>query len=166
MDESTQYWLALTRLDGLGVRGAHKLIEHYGSPRAVYMSSLTELESCGIPAHVAQAIFAQTGLKEADKEMAAAAKVGCQLLAYDSRDYPPLLRQIPDGPLVLYVRGDVSVLSRHAVAIVGTRRPSAYGSQVAHRLAHDLAERQVVIVSGLARGVDSAAHRGARKSVV
>lgn len=161
MDESTQYWLALTRLDGLGVRGAHKLIEHYGSPRAVYMSSLTELESCGIPAHVAQAIFAQTGLKEADKEMAAAAKVGCQLLAYDSRDYPPLLRQIPDGPLVLYVRGDVSVLSRHAVAIVGTRRPSAYGSQVAHRLAHDLAERQVVIVSGLARGVDSAAHRGA-----
>jgi len=161
MDESTQYWLALTRLDGLGVRGAHKLIEHYGSPRAVYMSSLTELESCGIPAHVAQAIFAQTGLKEADKEMAAAAKAECQLLAYDSRDYPPLLRQIPDAPLVLYIRGDVSVLSRHAVAIVGTRRPSAYGSQVAHRLAHDLAERQVVIVSGLARGVDSAAHRGA-----
>ena len=161
MDESTQYWLALTCLEGLGVRGAHKLIEHYGSPRAVYMSSLTELESCGIPAPVAQAIFAQTGLKEADKEMAAAAKADCQLLAYDSRDYPPLLRQIPDGPLVLYVRGDVTVLSRHAVAIVGTRRPTAYGSQVAHRLAHDLADRQVVIVSGLARGVDSAAHRGA-----
>ncbi len=160
-DENAPYWLALTRLEGLGVRGAHRLIEHYGSPRAVYMSSLTELESCGIPAHVAQAIFAQTGLKEAEKEMEAAAKAGCRLLVYDSRDYPPLLRQIPDAPLVLYVRGDVTVLSRHAVAVVGTRRPSAYGSQVAHRLARDLAERQLVIVSGLARGVDSCAHRGA-----
>jgi len=160
-DESIQYWLALTRLEGLGVRGAHKLIEHCGSPRAVYMSSLTELESCGIRAHVARAIFAQTGLKEAEKEMEAATHARCQLLAYDSRDYPPLLRQIPDAPLVLYVRGDVQVLSQHAVAIVGTRRPSAYGSQVAHRLAHDLAQRQLVIVSGLARGIDSAAHRGA-----
>jgi DNA processing protein len=164
MDESTQYWLALTRLEGLGVRGAHKLIEHFGSARAAYMASLTELESCGIPAPVAQAIFAQTGLKDAEKEMAAAAKVQCQLLAYDSRDYPPLLREIPDAPLVLYVRGDVKVLSQHAVAIVGTRRPTAYGSQVAHRLAHDLAERQVVIVSGMARGIDSAAHRGALES--
>ena len=72
-----------------------------------------------------------------------------------------MLKQISDPPLVLYVRGNAKVLSQHAVAIVGTRRPTAYGSQVAHRLAHDLAERQLVIVSGMARGVDSAAHHGA-----
>src|ERR1019366_4761255 len=60
-----------------------------------------------------------------------------------------------------YVRGDVKILSQYAVAMVGSRRPSAYGSSVAHRLAHDLVQRQLVLVSGLARGIDSAAHRGA-----
>jgi DNA processing protein len=160
-EDDVQYWLALTRIEGLGVRGAHKLIEHFGSPRAAYIASLTELESCGIPAPVAQAIFAQVGLKEAEKELEAAAKAPCQLLTFACDDYPPLLKQISVPPLVLYVRGNAKVLSQHAVAIVGARRPTAYGSQVAHRLAHDLAERQLVIVSGMARGVDSAAHHGA-----
>ena len=161
VDENLQYWLGLTYVDGLGVRGAQSLLVHFGSPQALYMASLTELESCGLPAHVAQAIFAQSGLKEAEREIEAAAKTGCRLLPQGSDEYPPLLRQIPDPPLVLYVRGDASLLSQHAVAIVGTRRPSAYGSQVGHRLARDLAERRLVIVSGLARGVDSTAHRGA-----
>ncbi len=160
-DENTQFWLGLTKLEGLGVRGAHRLVEHFGSPQAAYMASLTELESCGIPARVAQSIFAQAGLKEAARDLEASAKTGCQVVAYASDDYPPRLKQIPDPPLVLYVRGDVKVLSRHAVAIVGTRRPTAYGGQVAQRLARDLAQRQLVIVSGLARGIDSAAHRGA-----
>lgn len=82
-------------------------------------------------------------------------------MAPSTEDYPPLLRQIADPPLALYTQGDASRLSHHAVAMVGTRRPSAYGSSVAHRLAGDLAQRQVVIVSGLARGIDSASHRGA-----
>lgn len=161
MDDNLQYWLALTRVDGLGVRGAQGLLERFGSPQAVYMASLTELESCGLAACVAQALFAQAGLKEAEKEIEEAAKAGCDLIAYGNDDYPPLLKQLPDPPLVLYVRGDAKLLSRHAVAIVGTRRPTAYGSQVGHRLARDLAERQLVIVSGLARGIDSTAHRGA-----
>ncbi len=160
-DNNLQYWLALTYVEGLGVRGAHRLIEHFRSPQAVYAASLTELESCGIPAPVAQAIFAQVGLKEAEKEVAAACRAECRLLAYDGEDYPPLLRQIADPPLVLYVRGDVKVLAQHSLAVVGTRKPSAYGSQVAHRLAADLAARQLVIVSGMARGIDSCAHRGA-----
>jgi DNA processing protein len=160
-NDQMTYWLGLARIEGLGIRSAHRLMDHFGSAQAAYMASLTELESCGIPARVAQSIFAQEGLKEAESELAAARKADCHLLSYDSEDYPPLLRQIPDAPLVLYVRGDVKVLSQCAVATVGTRKPSAYGSQVAHRLAHDLAERQVVIVSGLARGIDSCAHRGA-----
>jgi DNA processing protein len=161
MTETTQFWLALTRIDGLGVRGCHKLIEHFGSPQAAYMASLTELESCGVPARVAQAIFAQAALKDAEKEIQEISKADCDLIAYDSEEYPPLLKEIPDAPLLLYVRGDVKVLSQYAVAVVGSRRPSAYGSSVAHRLAHDLAQRQLVVVSGLARGVDSASHRGA-----
>jgi DNA processing protein len=161
MDESLHFWVGLTRIEGLGVRGAHRLIQHFGSPQAAYMASLTELESCGVPAHVAQAISAQAGLKEAEKEVREVAKADGRLIAADSEDYPPLLKQIPDAPLLLYVRGDARSLSQHAVAVVGTRRPSAYGSSVAHRLAHDLAQRQLVVISGLARGIDSAAHRGA-----
>ena len=161
MSETTPFWLALTRIDGLGIRGCHKLIQHFGSPQAAYMASLTELESCGVPARVAQAIFAQAALKDAEREIQEVAKADCELVAYDDGAYPPLLKQIPDAPLLLYVRGDVKVLSQYAVAVVGSRRPSAYGSSVAHRLAHDLAQRQLVVVSGLARGVDSAAHRGA-----
>ena len=160
-DEGLEYWLALSHVDGLGVRGAHKLIAHFGSPQAAYMSSLTELEGSGLPAVVCQAIFSQKGLKEAEKGIEAAVKADCRILSYDSEAYPPLLREIPDPPLVLYVRGSVEVLSKHSLAIVGTRHPSAYGLQVARRLARDLAERNLVVVSGLARGIDSAAHHGA-----
>ncbi len=161
MSETLPFWLALTRIEGLGVRGCHKLIEHFGSPQGAYMASLTELESCGIPTRAAQAIFAQGALQDAEKELEKAEKAGARLVTMESEDYPHQLKQIPDAPLVLYVRGDVKVLSQFAVAMVGTRRPSAYGSSVAHRLAHDLAERQLVVVSGLARGIDSASHRGA-----
>lgn len=161
VDEDILYWLGLTRVDGLGVRGAHHLMGRFGSPAAAYHASLTELESSGVPAAVAQAIFSQAGLQEADKEIEAAAKLDCELLTLASEAYPPLLKEIPDPPLVLYVRGDAKALSRHAVAVVGTRRPTAYGLQVARRLARDLAERQLVIVSGLARGIDSAGHHGA-----
>jgi DNA processing protein len=152
--------LGLTKLEGLGVRGAHRLVEHFGSAQGAYMASLTELESCGIPARVAQAIFAQAGLQEATRDLETSAQAGCQVVAYSSDDYPALLKQTPDPALVLYIRGDVKLLSQHAVGIVGTRRPTVYGSQVAQRLARDLAQRQLVIVSGLARGIDSAAHRG------
>jgi len=160
-DDSTLFWLALTRVEGLGTRGAHQLVQHFGSAPAVYMASLTELEACGLPASVAQAIFAQTGLKDATTDREAAAKAGARLVTYSDDDYPLLLKQIPDPPLVLYVRGDARVLSQHALAIVGTRKPTAYGQSVAHRLAGDLAQRGLVVVSGLARGIDSAAHHGA-----
>lgn len=161
MDDDRQYWLALTFIEGLGVRGTHKLLAHFGTPQAIYAAPLTELERCGTQSHSAQQIFAQAGLKEAEKEIAAADKAGSRVVCFAEGDYPPLLRQIADPPLVLYVKGDVKALASPAIAMVGTRRPTAYGSSVAHRLAADLASRQAVIVSGLARGIDSASHRGA-----
>ncbi|MGH9326609.1 MAG: DNA-processing protein DprA [Terriglobia bacterium] len=161
MDESVRYWLGLGRIQGLGVRGIHSLVRHFNSPERVYSASLTELEGCGLPGHVVRDISSRNGLAEAETEMEIASKLGVKLIAPSSAIYPPLLNQIADPPLALRVLGDVRVLSQHAVAIVGTRRPSAYGSSVAHRLAGDLAQRQVVIVSGLARGIDSASHRGA-----
>ena len=161
MDNNTLFWVGLSRIEGLGVRGVHKLVSHFGSPKAAYMAPLTELEASGLPAIVCHSVFSQAGLKEAEKEIEAAAKSGCQLIDYENLAYPSLLRQIADPPVVLYVKGDISALSGHCLAIVGSRRPSAYGLQVARRLARDLAERNLVIVSGLARGIDSAAHHGA-----
>ncbi|HEX5482342.1 MAG TPA: DNA-processing protein DprA [Terriglobia bacterium] len=161
MDQNLIYWMALGKVEGLGIRGVHSLVRRFGSPQAVYAASLPELESCGAPARVAQSVFARKGIPEAEKEISAAEKLGAKILAPPANDYPALLRQIPDPPLALYALGDISCLSRHAVAMVGTRRPSAYGSSTAHRLAGDLAQRQIVIVSGLARGIDSASHRGA-----
>lgn len=161
IDNDTLFWVGLSRIEGLGVRGIHKLVSHFGSPKAAYMAPLTELEGSGLPAIVCHSIFSQAGLKEAEKEIEAAAKCGCQLIDYQNLAYPSLLRQIADPPVVLYVKGDISALSGHCLAIVGSRRPSAYGLQVARRLARDLAERNLVIVSGLARGIDSAAHHGA-----
>ncbi|MGE5326894.1 MAG: DNA-processing protein DprA, partial [Deltaproteobacteria bacterium] len=133
MDESLVYWLGLTRIEGLGVRSAHKLINRFGSPHAAYMASLTELELAGLPAPVCQSIFAQAGLKDAEKEIEAAAKLGCQLYSYSDEVYPARLREIADPPLVLYVRGDVKALADISVGIVGTRKPSTYGLQVARR---------------------------------
>lgn len=161
MDNDSFYWLGLSRIQGLGVRGAHKLIGYFGSPKAAYMASLTELEGSGLSPTVCQSVFAQAGLKEAESEIDAATKAGCELVDYGNAAYPPLLKQIADPPLALYVKGDIHALSGHCLAIVGSRRPSAYGLQVARRLARDLAERSLVIASGLARGIDSAAHHGA-----
>ncbi|MGH7869344.1 MAG: DNA-processing protein DprA, partial [Candidatus Dormibacteraceae bacterium] len=161
MDDDRQYWLALTWVDGLGLRGTHKVLARFGTPQAIYAAPLTELECCGIQSRAAQQIFAQAGLKEAEKEIAESEKAACRVVCFPEDEYPPLLREIADPPLALYVKGDVKALSSPAIAMVGTRRPTAYGSSVAHRLAADLASRQAVIVSGLARGIDSAAHRGA-----
>jgi len=160
-DEDIACWLGLTRVEGLGVRGAHKLVERLGSARSVYGATLAQLEGCGLGAGVARALVGQEGLEWAATQPETAAKHGYRILVYGDESYPPRLKQIADPPLVLYVQGDASVLTGLAVAMVGTRRPSAYGSSVGHRLARELAERQLVIVSGLARGIDSACHRGA-----
>lgn len=161
MNEGIEYWLGLCCIPGLGTRGALKVISAFGSPERVYAASLTELESCGVPGNVARDIASQRGLAESAREVERAALLGFRIVVASSGEYPAVLRQIPDPPLALYVAGDVKAIANHAIAVVGTRRPTAYGSSVAHRLAADLAARQLTIVSGLARGVDSAAHRGA-----
>ncbi len=93
--------------------------------------------------------------------MAEVRRIGCHLMNWQEAGYPQRLLEIYDPPPLLYVRGDPQILNRHAIAIVGTRRPTPYGNQITERLAQDLAERGLLIVSGLARGIDSSAHRGA-----
>jgi DNA processing protein len=157
-------WVALALTPGLGTRTAGKLLQAFGSPEAVFAASLTALEAQRLPVAVAQAIHSRQLLSAAAKEIAQAQAAGVSLITWDEPDYPQRLLQIFDPPPLLYLLGDKSLLNRHQISIVGSRRPTAYGNQMAVKLGRDLADRGVVIVSGLARGIDSCAHSGALTS--
>lgn len=155
------YWLAVLLTPGVGARLAAELLKRFGSPENVFAASVAALEACGLPAPVAQTIHSRSPLKAAEEELEKVRQQGCRLLAWDEPDYPALLKEIYDPPMLLYVQGDASVLNSHCLAVVGSRKPTPYGQQVTTRLAGELAARGLTIVSGLARGIDSAAHRGA-----
>jgi DNA processing protein len=157
-------WLALGLVSGLGTRNAGKLLGAFRDPEAIFRAPLTELESHGLPAAVAQAIHSQEPLRQAERELARVRELGCQLVTWNDAAYPALLREIYDPPPLMYIQGDPQALNRHAMAIVGTRRPTPYGNQMSERLGHDLAERGLVVTSGLARGIDTLAHRGALRA--
>lgn len=154
-------WLALSLTPGLGPTRACKLVEHFGSAEAVLRAELTDLEATGIQAVSAQSIHTGKSAELAREEMAKAADANVVILCLDDPGYPPRLKEIYDPPIVLYVRGDSQVLSKPGIAVVGTRHPTPYGSGMAERLACDLAAQGLVIISGMARGVDTAGHRGA-----
>lgn len=159
--DASLYWVGMSLTPGLASRLTSRLLQRLGSPEAVFHASLTELKSCQLPASVAQAIHKQTALKLAEKEIAELRRSGDHLVNWSEANYPQRLREIYDPPPMLYVRGDPNLLNRHSISMVGTRRPTLYGNQMAERLSRDLAERGIVIVSGLARGIDSSAHKGA-----
>jgi DNA processing protein len=154
-------WLAIALTPGLGPTRSRKLVDHFGGADAVLRASLTELESTGMQAVSAQSLATGRSGELAREEMARAAAAGVTVICLDDSSYPPRLKEIYDPPLVLYVRGNVEVLTQPGIGMVGTRHPSPYGSGMAERLACDLAVQGLVIISGMARGVDTASHRGA-----
>lgn len=159
--ERQELWLALMLTPTMGATRARHLVEHFGSVEAVFHASLTELEGSGLQAAAAQSIGTGKSRELAQGEITKAAAVGARILSIDDADYPPQLKQIYDPPVALYLRGESAVLSQAGIAVVGTRHPTPYGLGMAERLASDLAERGLVIFSGMARGIDGAAHRGA-----
>jgi DNA processing protein len=161
--DSTDYlgWVALALTPGLGARTAGKLLREFGSPAAIFNASLTALEAQRLPAAVAQALHSKQPLSDAARELASVQASRCRLLTWDEPEYPSRLREIYDPPPLLYVLGNAELLNRHNVAIVGARRPTPYGNQMAERLGKELALHGLAVVSGLARGIDACAHRGA-----
>lgn len=132
-----------------------------GAPERVWGASLTELEGAGLPAAAAQFCFDGRGRRAAEDEMRRVQEQGAVLVTPDMEAYPGPLLQIFDPPSVLWVRGDVQALSRPGLGVVGTRHPTPYGAGMAEMLSRDLARRGLGIFSGMARGVDTAAHKGA-----
>jgi len=155
-------WLAMTLTPGLASRLSSRLLRRFESPEGIFRATLPQLESCHLPAPVAQAIIKKESFTRAEKELAAVRNIpNCTLINWSDPEYPQNLLQIYDPPVLLYVRGDAQILNHPSISIVGTRRPTLYGTQMAERLGRDLAARGLVIVSGMARGIDAIGHRGA-----
>jgi DNA processing protein len=160
--EASLPWLALTLTPGLASRLSARLLKEFGSPDEVFRAPLPHLQRCKLPSAVAQAVHKKQAFRRAEKELASARRIdGCRLLNWTEPEYPPSLLQIYDPPVLLYVRGDAQVLTQPSISVVGTRRPTLYGTQMAERLGREIAGRGLVVVSGLARGVDAISHQGA-----
>ncbi len=155
-------WIALNMTPGIGPRAAARLLERFGSAEAVYAASRVELESARLKPEAVDSIIARDCHERAAEELEKVRALGVDLIVLDDGVYPALLREINDPPLTLYVKGAwAACLDAPCVAVVGSRRCSTYGLNAASMLSRDLAKHGVTIVSGLARGIDAAAHRGA-----
>ena len=155
-------WVELNMTPGIGPRAAAKLLERFGSAEAVYSATRAELEHLRLIPEAIDTIIARDLQATAEAEIRAVRKLGGDILLLDDGVYPSSLREIYDPPIVLYVKGAWSeCLDRPCIAVVGSRRCSTYGQNSALMLARDLAQRGVTVVSGFARGIDAAAHRGA-----
>ncbi len=145
---------------GLGATKAGRLIEQFRTPQAIFRASKSELEAAGLKPAVAQSIASGCAFEDAAIQHQRMHAAQTELIGIRDPRYPPLLREIPDPPVMLFARGRVELLASVMLGIVGTRRPTPYGQAVTERLSKDLAGAHLTIVSGMARGIDTAAHKG------
>jgi DNA processing protein len=161
LDEDRLAWLALTLSPGLGPRRIVEAMRQLEAASQIFGLPLTAIEGLKFPAAAAQFVFDGQARAAAEQEWLRAREHGVQVVTFGCPQYPERLKEIYDPPPVLWVRGNADLLARPSIAIVGTRHPTPYGTGIAEMLARDLSARGMLIVSGMARGVDSAAHKGA-----
>jgi DNA processing protein len=155
-------WIALNMTPGVGPRAATKLLERFGSAAAIFHARRTELESLRIKPPTIESIIKREFFEKAETELKQVKELGGDVLILDDGSYPALLREIDDPPPVLYVKGDwQACFEQPGVGVIGSRMCSTYGENASEMLARDLASRGITVTSGLARGIDTAAHRGA-----
>lgn len=153
--------LTLVKIDGLGTQRINRLLEHLGTAEAIVAASYQQLIHTGLPIHLCTELIKQRQHVDGHAEYQRLHDQGIQLLTSHDDAYPALLKHISIPPILLFVRGSTSAFRQNSVAIVGTRQPSSYGHDVTQRLASDLAQRHLCIVSGLALGIDTIAHHSA-----
>ncbi|HBY60710.1 MAG TPA: DNA-protecting protein DprA [Solibacterales bacterium] len=159
--EEELHWLALLLTPGLGTRGAQQLLERRRSPVSIFRASRSELEGLGLSGSAAQSIASGTTFDDAVRQQEKLAAFGATLVPCLDPRYPERLREIYDPPVALFARGRLELLNRVTVGVVGTRRPTTYGLSVAERFGAGLAAAGIAVISGMARGIDTAAHKGA-----
>jgi DNA processing protein len=158
---SDAHWLALRRVHGAGPRTCRLLLERFGSAEQIFKSTEEEIIAAGVGRNVARAIAGFKDFAPLEKELCELPRLGARLVRWTDADYPPNLRQIADPPPYLIARGLLEPNDAACVAVVGARAASEAGLRMAQRLGFELAAHGFVVVSGLARGIDGAAHRGA-----
>jgi DNA processing protein len=159
--EQELHWLALKLVPGLGTRKASQLVDTFRVPEMIFRASRAELEACGLSGSVAQSIASGCTFEDAADQQQRMLNFGAHIIPIKDARYPSRLRDIFDPPVVLFARGRLELLDSVMLGVVGTRRPSAYGVAATERLVADLAKAQLTIVSGMARGVDTSAHKSA-----
>ena len=160
--DSTLYWVGLSSIPGIGRITFRRLADRCGSPECALAASREKLKEIdGLSDKVIDAIGTFPWQERAEQELARAKSAGVTIVRSDEDAFPERLRTTPDPPLYLYVKGTLQPEDRKALAIVGTRKPTHYGVNVTLRIAEELASAGLTIVSGLARGIDTQAHKGA-----
>ena len=157
--EEELHWLALRLIPGLGMRKAGQLLDRFRTPHAIFRASREELEGAGLSGSVAQSIASGCTFDDAVDQQQKILETGARLIPWSDPAYPQRLKEIFDPPIALFARGRIDLLQSVMLGVVGTRRPTAYGTAAAERLSADLAQAGLTIASGMARGIDTAAHR-------
>lgn len=155
------YWLMLLKAPNVGVRTFYKALQVFETPEQVFLASRTQRKACGLFHQDALDFIEQNDTSLVRPDLDWTKGDNCHLLCLIDDTYPKQLKTIADPPPLLYVRGDVSYLSLPQIAVVGSRNPSPSGKQNAHEFAHSLAKHGIVIISGMASGIDASAHIGA-----
>jgi DNA processing protein len=161
MDQDLRYWVGFNLVQGIGPVRLRALIERFGDVASAWNAPASALRSINLDRRALSNLLKVRRETDLDEELRRAEQLGVRILTWESPDYPFLLSQIPDPPPVLYVRGEIVPGDEWAVAMVGTRKATTYGREVARRLGGELARNGVTIVSGLARGIDGIAHTAA-----
>ncbi len=160
-----RYWVGFNRVYGVGPAKVRALIDHFGDLETAWNADLNDLREAGLDRRSIENLLNARKTVDLDRELERVQKAGARILTWEDADYPPLLRNLADAPPLLYVKGQLNTADREwTVAIVGTRRASAYGRQAAEVLATALVHNGITIVSGLARGIDAYAHEAALKA--
>jgi DNA processing protein len=156
-----KYWLGFSLVPEIGPKRLAQLLNWFGDLSSAWQASEAQLIQSGLEKQPTANLLHVRKQIDLDSELAKIAKVGARLITLADDGYPTLLKKLPDAPTVLYVRGSVKPDDHHALSIVGTRKATSYGKDAAYHLAKQLAGQGVTVISGMAHGIDSAAHRGA-----
>src|SRR3989344_684994 len=153
------YRLTLHSIDGLGPIRLRKIIDYFKDPKLAWEADGQEFRNLGIPANIVEGFLKTRQTLNPDQHIEAIHKSGIKWLTVYDKDYPANLKQIYDPPTVLYYKGEILPIDQKAVAVVGTRKITGYGIAVTEKFTRDLVAAGLTIISGLARGVDSTAHK-------
>lgn len=160
--DAARYWIGLSSIPGVGRATFRKLVHAFGTPERALAASADDLKNVGgLSDKIIKELLSGAWREAAGREAERAQDAGVAVVTLDDPAYPENLRAAQDPPPFLYVKGALLPRDSAAVAIVGTRNPTHYGKTVTHRMAQDLAAAGVTVVSGMARGIDTQAHRGA-----